>query len=44
MEFYKNLRNEVNSLNKKLKREYFSNKLQENIGNLKETWKIVNSF
>ena len=31
-------------MNKKLKREYFSNKLQENIGNLKETWKIVNSF
>ena len=25
-------------------RKYFSNKLQENIGNLKETWKIVNSF
>ena len=44
MESYKHLRNKVNSLNKKLKREYFSNKLQENIGNLKETWKIVNSF
>ena len=44
MESYKHLRNKVNSLNKKLKREYFSNKLQENIGNLKETWKIVHSF
>ena len=44
MESYKHLRNIATSLNKKLKREYFSNKLQENIGNLKETLKIVNSF
>ena len=44
MESYKHLRNKVKFLNKKLKRKYFSNKLQENIGNLKETWKIVKSF
>ena len=44
MESYKHLRNKVNSLNKKRTREYFFNELQENIGNLKETWKIVNNF
>ena len=42
MESCKQLKNKVNSLNKILKREYFSNKLQKNIGKLRDTWKIVN--
>ena len=44
MESYKHLRNKVNSLKRNLRESIFPNWLQENIGNLKETWKIVNSF
>ena len=42
MEFYKQVRNNVNNLNKKLKKEYFSKKITHNKGNLKETWKTIN--
>ena len=42
MESYKHVRNNVNSLNKKLKKEYFSKKIAHNKGNLKETWKTIN--
>ena len=42
MESYKQLRNRVNNLNKKLKREYFSNIIGCNKGNLKDTWKAIN--
>ena len=42
MESYKQVRNKVNNLNKKLKKEYFSKKIAHNKGNLKETWKTIN--
>ena len=42
MESYKQVRNSVNNLNKKLKKEYFSKKVAHNKGNLKETWKTIN--
>ena len=42
---YKQIRNEVNFENKmKAKRKsYFSQKLEENRGNIKETWKVLNT-
>ena len=42
MESYEQIRNKVNNLNKKLKREYFSKKVACNNGNLKGTWKAIN--
>ena len=44
LESYKQLRNNVNNLNKKLKKEYFSKKIAHNKGNFKETWKTINSL
>ena len=44
MESYKQVRNNVNNLNKKLKKEYFSKKIAHNKGYLKETWKTINSL
>ena len=37
MEAYRRLRDKVNSLNIRLKRAYFSNKISDSEGNLKET-------
>ena len=34
----------ANNLNRKMKREYFSNKLESCEGNIKETWKTVNQL
>ena len=42
MESYKQIRNKVNNLNKKLKREYFSKKIASSKENLKDTWKAIN--
>ena len=38
MAAYKQLRNKVNSTRKRLKRDYFTNKIKASEGNLKETW------
>ena len=42
MASYRHVRNPFNSLNRNLKREYFSNKIVLEKGNLKETWKTLN--
>ena len=44
MESYRYVRNKVNSLNRTLKKKYYSNKIQESVGNLKQTWKIANQI
>ena len=38
---FKKLRNEINSMRMK-KKEYFSKKLQENRGEVKGTWRVLN--
>ena len=42
MASYRHVRNRVNNLNENLKREYFSNEIALETGNLKETWKTLN--
>ena len=44
MEAYRRLRNKVNNLNIRLKRAYFSNKISDSEGNLKETWIAINQL
>ena len=44
MSAYKQVRCKANNLNRKMKREYFSNKLESCEGNIKETWKTVNQL
>ena len=44
MASYRHLRSKVNSLNKRLKKDYYSSKIQENVGSLKQTWKIVHEI
>ena len=39
---YKKLRNEANSKIKFKRKSYFSQKLEESRGNIKDTWKILN--
>ena len=39
---FKKLRNEINSMRMKNKKEYFSKKLQENSGDVKGTWRVLN--
>ena len=41
---YKQLRNEMNSTCKILKRDYFSDKIKASEGNLKETWATINKL
>ena len=41
---YKTARNKVNNLNVTLKRQYFTNKIIECKGNMKETWKTTNAL
>ena len=41
---YKHVRNKVNALNRKLKNEYYTKQINENLGNTKQTWKIVNEI
>ena len=40
---YKKLRNEANSKIKSKRKSYFSQKLEESKGNIKDTWKILNT-
>ena len=42
MRSYRNLRNKVNSLNTKLKRQYFATRVSKFKGNMKESWKTIN--
>ena len=44
MDAYRQTRNRVNSLNIQLKRQYFSAKISECKGNMKESWKTVNEL
>ena len=44
MSCYRQMRNKVNNLNKKLKKYYFSNKIASVTGNLKESWKTINQL
>ena len=41
---YRQARNKVNSLNIQLKKQYFSTKLSECKGNMKESWKTINEL
>ena len=41
---YKHVRNKVNALNRKLKNDYYTKRINENLGNTKQTWKIVNEI
>ena len=44
MDAYWQARNRVNSLNIQLKRQYFSAKISNCKGNMKESWKTVNEL
>ena len=44
MQAYRNLRNQIDRENDLLKREYFSRKIYENDGNIKETWNTINKL
>ena len=44
MDAYRHLRNKVNSLNIRLKRVYFSNKISDSEGKLKETLNDINQL
>ena len=44
MSSYKHVRDKVNALNRKLKKDFYLNKINENLGDLKQTWKIVNGI
>ena len=44
MASYKQVRNKVNSLNLTLKRQYFSEKITMQQGNMKESWKTTNQL
>ena len=42
MSSYRQMRNKVNNVNERLKRDYFSNKVASFSGNLKDSWKTIN--
>ena len=44
MDSYRQARNKVNSLNIKLKKQYFSTKISECKENMKESWKTINEL
>ena len=44
MAAYKQLRNKVNSTCKRLKRDYFTDKMKASEGNLKKTWATINKL
>ena len=44
MSSYQQLRNKVNSLNTKLKRQYFATRVSKFKGNMKVTWKTINQL
>ena len=39
---YRNARNKVNIAIRAAKSNYFNNEIQENSGNIRETWKLIN--
>ena len=41
---YKQCRNQVNTLNVTLKRQYFSDKILQQKGNMKESWQTINQL
>ena len=41
---YRQVKNKVNSLKVLLKREYFTKRINEHKGNIKEAWKTANEF
>ena len=43
MQAYRNIRNQANKLNVELKRKCFTNKISSCEGDLKSTWKLINS-
>ena len=44
MQAYRRIRNRVNSLNTKLKKAYFSQKIADCQGNMKETWNTISKL
>ena len=44
MQAYRNLRNQISRENDRSKRKYFSKKIYENDGNIKETLSTINKF
>ena len=44
MNEYRQVRNKANNMNSRLKREYFTNKLNESEEDLKQTWSTVNKL
>ena len=44
MNAYKQMRCKADNLNRKLKREHFSSKIELNKGNIEETWKTINQL
>ena len=44
METYRQLRSKVNTMNTKLKRQYFSNKISACNVNVKDSWKTINEL
>ena len=44
MESYRQLRKNVNTMNNKLKKQYFSNKISACKGNVKDSWKTINEL
>ena len=44
MNAYRQVRNETNNMNSRLKKEYFTNKLNECEGDLKQTWSTINKL
>ena len=44
MHAYRNLRNQVNRENERLKQQYFSNEIKTVEGDIKGTWKTVNKL
>ena len=44
MESYKRLRNKVNTMNIKLKKQYFSNRISACKGNVKASWKTISEL
>ena len=44
MNAYRHVRNQANNMNSRLKRNYFTNKLNECEGDLKQTWSTINKL
>ena len=42
LDSYKHVRNRINSLNKKLKMQYYADKISAHKGDMKQSWKAIN--